>query len=229
LNLRRFARYAALSALGLLLTGRAAGDSLNLRLAGEWPFSGTMAVLGVPSRGLVFYGSGGGVYVLDATDLTEPRQISDAIRTHGIVCALAYDSTAKLLYVAAQQAGLEIWDVADSTQPLFLGACRTPWFPAAVTVVNACAYVADRDSGLRIIDVSNPAAPCEVGRYLAPNAVLDVAVSNRLAYITDEVAVRVIDVVNPHCPYELGRWDDTLNWAFAVEVRVSYAYEVWSF
>jgi len=215
-----------LAMLGLILIGRTAGDSLNLRLAGEWPFSGTMAVLGVPSRGLVFYGSGGGVYVLDASDPANPRQISDGIRTHGIVGALAYDSVAKHLYIAAQHAGLEIWNVVDSVQPFFLGACRTPWNPSAVTLSGSYAYVADRDSGMRIIDVSDPTNPYQVGRFDSPGSAMDVTVSGGLACLADSGALRIVNIVNPASPYETGHCLDSASRVLAVEVRDTFAYVI---
>lgn len=55
-------------------------DSLNCRLIGNWPFGLCYAVAYDSSRSLAFMESGGGVYVLDVSNPTQPVKLSEAIR-----------------------------------------------------------------------------------------------------------------------------------------------------
>jgi hypothetical protein len=150
--------------LSLLLVGVApAADSLNCRGKGSWPFGPSLAVAHDASRNLAFCGSGGGVYVLDVSNPAQPLKLSDAIRTRGVVQGLCYQTNR--LYVATDEAGLEIWDVTSPDAPARLGYYDTPGYAYDVAVAGNYAYVADEDAGLRVISVSDPAHPSEVGYY----------------------------------------------------------------
>jgi hypothetical protein len=205
----------ALAALGFVLSGRAAGDSLNIRLAGEWPFSGLTSVIGVASRNLAFVGSGGGVYVLDISNPDTPQVLSMKIQTLGTANDLFYESSTQRLYVAGQQSGLSIWDVSTATNPQRLGVCRTPSQAYRVVVSGGYAYVADRDSGLRIINVSTPTNPYQAGRYVTPGDVQAIAVSGSYAYVGDGNYLRVINVSNPANPYQTGACDSLITLGIA--------------
>jgi hypothetical protein len=82
----------ALLAVVLLAGAGFAADSLNCRLVGNWPFGPSSNSVVDPARNLVFCGSGGGVYVLDATDPNSPVVLSDAIRTRGYIRDMWYES-----------------------------------------------------------------------------------------------------------------------------------------
>ncbi|MGB6032456.1 MAG: hypothetical protein WBH55_06445, partial [Bacteroidota bacterium] len=72
-------------------------DSQNVRLVGQWPFGVCLASANDADRGLLFSGSGGGVYVLDLSDPGNPVKISEAIKTRGQVMGLSYRDS--ILYV----------------------------------------------------------------------------------------------------------------------------------
>ena len=76
---------------------KAGFDSLNVRFVGNWPFGPSWAVCVDSARNLVFVGSGGGVYVLDISEVSNPVRVSE-IRTRGVVNGLYYDNTAQILY-----------------------------------------------------------------------------------------------------------------------------------
>ena len=59
-------------------------DSLNCQLIGSWPFGPIRSSSCDPVRNLVFCSSGGGVYVLDASNISNPIKISEAIHCYGI-------------------------------------------------------------------------------------------------------------------------------------------------
>ena len=136
----------------ILLLAAVAGaqDSLNCREKGSWPFGPSYAVALDPSRNLAFMGSGGVVYVLGVSNPARPQKLSEAIHTRGVVYGLCYQ--ASRLYIAAGEAGLEIWDVATPSSPTLLGRLNTPGYACGVAVAGNYAYVADYSAGLRIIE-----------------------------------------------------------------------------
>ncbi len=138
-------------------------DSLNCRFVGSWPFGPSYAVSYDSIRNLAFCSSAYGVYIFDSSNPSSPRKISEAIRLKGIVQGLFYKNNH--LYIAACEAGLEIWDIRNPESPVKLGCCETPSLAADVYVYDSYAYVGNYDAGLRIIDISNPSNPYEVGYY----------------------------------------------------------------
>jgi hypothetical protein len=182
-------------------------DSLNTRFIGNWPFGESYAVSFDTIRNLVFCGSGGGVYILDVSNPANPQKISEKIHTRGIVEALFYESSSKILYIAAGQGGLEIWDVSDPSSPFKLGYYFTPGYAYGVYVSGSYAYVADEGAGLRIINISNPSNPYEAGYYDTPDYAYGVYVSGSYAYVADyEAGLQIYefygygveeDVINP--------------------------------
>ncbi|MEO0270009.1 MAG: hypothetical protein ABIM85_06445 [candidate division WOR-3 bacterium] len=81
-------------------------DSLNVRFIGNWPFGPSYAVSFDPSRNLVFLGSGGGVYILNVSNPSNPQKVSEKIHTRGFVQRLFYEPINKRLYIAAGQVDL---------------------------------------------------------------------------------------------------------------------------
>jgi len=108
----------------VLAASAAQADSLYCRLVGAWPFGPSYAVALDSARNLAFCGSGGGVYVLDVSDSSSPVVLSEAIHTRGVVRDLYYQTNR--LYIAAQSAGLDIWDVSVPASPALLGRLDTP-------------------------------------------------------------------------------------------------------
>ncbi|MEJ2306570.1 MAG: hypothetical protein P8Y30_03330, partial [candidate division WOR-3 bacterium] len=159
-------------------------DSLNMGFVGNWPFGSSLATEVDSARTLAFCGSGGGVYVLFISDPSNPVKLSE-IRTRGVVKGLFCEKSTQRLYIAAGEAGLEIWDVANPLDIQKLGSCDTPGDAEDVEVSGNYAYVADYTGGLRVIDVSTPSNPSEVGSFNTPGRALGVAVSGDYAYVAD--------------------------------------------
>lgn len=138
-------------------------DSLNCRFVGNWPFGPSYAVSYDSIRNLAFLGSGGGVYILDVSNPSSPRKVSDAIYTRRIVREVFYKNNR--LYIAVGDLGLEIWDVTNPSSPSKLGSYNALGWAWDVYITGSYAYVADGviPAHLRIIDISNPANPFEVG------------------------------------------------------------------
>lgn len=114
-------------------------DSLNASFVGNWPFGSSYAIDLDISRNLAFCGSGGGVYILDILDPTNPVLVSDLTRTRGFVYGLFFDASTSRLYVADGQAGLDIWDLTDETTPTWVGNHDSPGFSYDVEVIDTLA------------------------------------------------------------------------------------------
>jgi hypothetical protein len=102
--------------------------------------------------------------------------------------------------VADQDSGLQIVNVKDPANPVFVSNLDTPGKAYSVFVQDTLAYIADQTGGLRIIGVSDPANPNPVGNYSGTNA-RDVFVQDSLAYVADFYGglkvIRVTDPANP--------------------------------
>jgi hypothetical protein len=206
---------------GLVAVG-IAQDSLNCHELGTWPVGLSYAAAIDSARNLAFVDSAGVVFVLDVSDPALPVELSDSIRAGGVALDLCFG--ANRLFVAAAEAGLEIWDVGSPAAPTLMGQLNTPGYSRAVAVADSYAYVADGDAGLRIINVSNPQSPVDVGHYDTPGYAYGVAVAGGYAYVADHLAgLRIIDVSNPQIPIEVGHYD-TVNSAQGVAVAGSYVY-----
>jgi hypothetical protein len=124
-------------------------DSLNVRFVGNWPFGYSYAAEIDSARNLAFCGSGGGIYILDVSTTESPVKLSE-IRTRGVVHGLLYEKSNQRLYIAAEKAGLEIWNVANSGNPEKLGSYDTPGEAWSVAVSSDYVFVADYVAGLQI-------------------------------------------------------------------------------
>jgi hypothetical protein len=203
------------------VTGRSTDDSLNLRYVGSWPFGPADPIAVDSAQNLLFLGSGGGVLVLDVTNPSQPQRVSDGIRISGSVLGLSYDPALTRLYVAAQTAGLDIWDVSRPAQPTRLGNLGGSF--QDVSVAGTLAYLADA-VGLLIADISDPAHPFPVGAtdtaMVTPRAV--VVQGNHAFLAADETALWIVDIRDPARPTEAGRCT-TSSWGTDVMLRDSIA------
>jgi len=167
-------------------TGNMWFDSLNVRFVGNWPFGAfSFATASDSLRNIAFCGSGGGVYILDVQNPTNPQKLSEKIHTRGFVFDIFYDPSDSMLAVASGEGGLELWDVKDPGTPVKLGWIDTPGSAYGIAVSGSYAYVADDDAGLRVIDISTPSNPTEVGYCDTPSYAWGVAVSGTYAYVAD--------------------------------------------
>jgi hypothetical protein len=211
-------------------------DSLNVRLVGNWPFGDARAVAVDEARNLTFLGSGGGVYVIDISGPGNLTKVSERIHTRGEVICLSYDTACQRLYVACQyvgslEAGLEVWDVSDPSQPVRTGShvtqhrfCRY----SDIVVIDSIVYVADAEFGLRVINVSDPFNPYETGYYERSGSP-GVAVADSYAYVSaGDRGLKIIDISNSSSPTEIGHCE-IVGHALRVVVSDSYAYVATSY
>ena len=212
-------------AFGLALAFAASvvqAEALDCQVVGSWPFGSSLAVALDSSRHLAYLGSGGGVYVLDVSDPSEPHELSDDIRTSGYVRDICLQSN--LLYVASSDAGLEVWDVTNDSMPIPVTRLDLPGPAYGITVQDSLVFVAERGVGLRIINVANPRKPKVMGCWRGTAYAHDVDVSDSLAFVASDrdglIVVKVSDLLNPQ---EIGRCTTRSN-VRAVEVLGPYAF-----
>jgi hypothetical protein len=201
------------------------GDSLNVRIAGRWPYGNCYAVAIDSLRDITFLGSGGGVYLFDTTDPGYPQKLSQIV-TPDKVNNLIYRN--EYLYIANEGNGLTIVSVIDPSNPHIVGNAETPGEANSIAVSGSYAYVADEEGGLRIISVADPTNPFEEGFYSPPGKVYEVAVIGNYAYISeklDDASIRVISVVDPEDPVEVGM-TETRFIANDIVARGDYVYIV---
>ena len=176
---------------------------------GWWPFGPSWAVevAKVAGKPYAFLGSGGGVYILDVSQADTPWLVSDAIRTPGIVVGLHV--TDGVLYVAALEAGLYVYDVSDPTEPLLLSTLPAEGWLWDVVVQGNYAYLVDDHwpgGSLAALDVSSPGQLKAVGRYEHDWRAFHVAVQGEYAYLEGEALVTV-DVSDPSDLKEVDRFE----------------------
>jgi hypothetical protein len=170
---------------------------------------------GVSRKGSVLYGadSWGGLAIIEAQPVASSRRLAVGYSETPLAWDLAVEGD--FAFVAADTAGLRVFDVREAANPVGVAALGLPGGSSAkgIAVANGRAYVAGAQDGLVVFDVSTPAAPTWLGSYL-PDAVgeySDVAVSGTVAYLTDVLGTGLfaIDVSDPAAPTLLGSLSST--------------------
>ena len=180
----------------LAATAATAGESPSF--VGAWPYGPAGPVTLDPGRNLAFYGSGGVVVTADVSDPAVPTIVSDAIQTGGVAAGIAYDASLRRLYVAADEGGLEIWDVQVPAAPERLGRLSLTYFdvdvPAKGVVVSGNnAYVAADFGYLHQVDVTDPVNPVDVGFYgQGGNPSAGVSIADRSVYVSGPKLTRFL-------------------------------------
>ena len=113
-----------------------------------------------------------------------------------------------LVYLACEQMGLQIINLAKPDTLALVGWIDTPSNARHVYVHDNMAYVADGRGGLIIIDVADSDNPVLIQQYDTPEYANAVFISNDKAYIADgDGGVYVIDVSNPEDPISYGNFE----------------------
>ena len=102
---------------------------------------------------------------------------------------------------------LQVYNVSDPSNPIFVTSVGTPGQASKVVVAGQRAYVADGwNRDLLIYDVSNPASPTLLGTYNSPGDAHDVWVEGNIAYLAagSSGGLQIVDVSNPASPTQLG-------------------------
>ncbi len=129
-----------------------------------------------------------------------------------------------LLYVAADQGGLQIYDISSEDFTSAVGGYLTEFTPESdlilpgahrVVVANGIAYVATRSQSpvLFMIDVSNPSSPAFLSSYDDNSGrAFDVSIWNGYAYLARrQRGITVVDVREPTRPDSIETFEDMVG------------------
>jgi len=143
----------------------AQGNYLNW--AGAWQYGTSESVEVDTIRQVAFLSSGGAVIILDMNDPENPVFVNQEIRTRGRVLDIQYDYNTENLLLAANEAGLEIWDVSDLTNPHFLGKSEIIYGGVETPVEQVKIYqdfaIVECNWGyVHSVNISDPSNPYQV-------------------------------------------------------------------
>jgi hypothetical protein len=106
-----------------------------------------------------------------------------------------------LVYVAAEEEGLQIIDVSDKYDPKVRGIVDTPGLARFVAVSNDLACVVDQDESFYVVDVSNPDSPAVLGELTALTPFGDVEMSGDHVFLAAaDSGFHVVDISTPTLP-----------------------------
>ncbi len=146
------------------------------------------------------------VIMVDVSEPSEPMTLA-VIDTPGI--ATSTDAANGFLYVADNDAGLQIYDVSVPSDPQLTSTFRLDSDQAfSVVKENHLVYLADGASGIQIIDVSQPTSPLLIGTYDTPGKAVDIEkVGSHLFVADDTGGLQVIGVNDPANPELIGQFN----------------------
>jgi len=100
--------------------------------------------------------------------------------------------------------GLAVFDIADRSQPVQLGAVAFPSGALRLAMSGPSLLVADVDHGMRILTTSSQDVPVEIARRnITFDNAFAIAVAGDLAFVGDQ-GLRLVDVSDHQRPRELG-------------------------
>jgi hypothetical protein len=137
------------------------GDPANPQRVGSCPTDrGTSQV--VVSGNYAFVSGTNALQIIDISEPANPRQVSRYKRAAGVAVVGNY------AYVAAEGAGLHVFDVRNPADPVRVGGYDTSGSALAVAVSGNRIYVADGEKGLpnvqyaMRVDGAAPGTPCVI-------------------------------------------------------------------
>ena len=135
-----------------------------------------------------------GFDILDISNPSSPSRVGGIteINYGSSPVGMGVDVSGDLVFLAGGNAGLQIFNVADPSNPSLVGFYDTPGWASSVRVQGSYAFLADGDAGMQMIDVSNPAFPVRVGGYDTTGSANDLEVNDDLVYLADGAAGLVI-------------------------------------
>lgn len=156
------------------------------------------------ARAYVAAGAGGLQVV--GLDAPGPRLLGSASTTgkaRGVAASGDY------AYVAADLAGLRVFNVATPETPVEVGHVSSGGRVIALAARPPYVYLADQNALLAVADVSRPDAPQVVTILNGDARVLDLAVQGDRLYLATNRGLRVMSLADPAQPTEIGRYPAT--------------------
>lgn len=183
------------------------GEPWTIIVSGKYAYSGDF---------------GGGLLIFDITNPEHPKYISSCDESTGTAGGIVLSES--YVFLANEENGLQIVNVANPLKPILVGAYPVPGYAYDVAVSGKYAYIADGASGLQIVDINQPSNPIFVSSYYVPKGAWCVAVFDHYVAVGDQNnTLHVVDVTNPSKPTFAGSCS-MQSWVANVNVLKDYAY-----
>ncbi len=218
----------------------------RIQRVGFYPFQ-EHPIYGIAVSGNYAFAAGdGGLKVLDITDRTQPRLVTQ-LALDGYPQSVVIAGT--FAYVASgflqgRGGALRIIDISDPAHPKVAGRFEPTTGTYGAAVNGRYAYLAASTSGLIVVDISDPADPQKVGARGVIGDARGVALAGQYAYLACGTnGLQIMDVSDPTHPAKVGtylpgvqavglnqfpqaapRWSDQGPFCYAVTVSGTLAY-----
>ncbi len=150
-----------------------------------------------------------GFSIADVHDVMNPTILSTVTNTQPwrVLGIWVEDS---LVYVAAREYGLAIYNAADPSSPQFLGLFNSG-VSAVIDVVTQgnLAFITDYDNGIKILDITDPANPTLVSSWtLGSSYAYGIWVEDTLAYVAyGGNGLVILNIADPANPVYISSYD----------------------
>lgn len=149
----------------------------------------------------------GGLRILNVSAPSAPALLATA--GSGLRARHSAVTTNGIVYVAAGEKGIEIYDVSAAGAPVRIGGFAGAGDATGVALAGGRLFVADGLNGLRIADLTTPSNLTLRATYTnaAVGAMRCVAATATRAVVTDGRVVHAVDVTDPSAPSPAGTFD----------------------
>lgn len=111
-----------------------------------------------------------------------------------------------LAFIAMDEGGLTIVDVADTAKMRVIGRLNLPGTARTIKLSGDFAYIPANANGLHIVNIANPSAPLLAATFDTPGDALEVSLAGPYAFVADGTnGVVVLNVTNPVNPTFVSR------------------------
>ncbi len=166
-----------------------------------------------------------GLFILNNADPEMP--IADGIIWAGDLFDFCIKDTLVMMLVRTEIGNrFVIYDISDSHNPAYLGACEVGAQPYAISIRGNYAYTAQGSDGVVIFDISTPSRPTQVGQYQDGSSAKAIAIRDTLAYVGYD-GFKILNISNPVNPTPVGEWIYGLS-AEDIFLDGNYAYLAFS-
>ncbi|HSQ22537.1 MAG TPA: cell wall-binding repeat-containing protein, partial [Coriobacteriia bacterium] len=166
--------------------------------------SGSVAYIGDSSRGLFTF------------DVSTPTAITQGPVFRALRSAADVVVSGGMAVVADQTYGVQVCDVTDLADPLFVTGVPLP-YASGLAIVGDLLLVNRSPGGgqFSVLDITNPAAPAVTDSLAIPSSSYsdDVAGSEDRAYVVAGGTLKVIDISDPSDISEVGSWSGTFEYS----------------
>jgi hypothetical protein len=144
------------------------------------------------------FGTIGALWTVDLSDPAAPVDLGRLEHTQWQPSGIAINN--HRAYVGCSRLGLTVIDLADPTQPQWVGFTAGPDTAAGVAISRGFAYLADHGRGLWVYDIESGDLPIEVA-VAAPNTPFgDVTIRDDHLIAVGRDGMRVFDLASPASP-----------------------------